>query len=148
MSFFDDLSPLGKILCGAALVAAAPVAAAAAIPVCAAIGTVGVGLGASSAAVVTASVTAVGAVETAAATVGTAMGGVGVAEAVKDGVDLMGYTPWGCIDCVSFTTGQYSKRYGFIYVNKHDDGTGDMSRSRKKSFEWYKTVIASNGETL
>ena len=46
-----------------------------------------------------------------------------------------GYTPWGCIDCVSFTTGQYSKRYGFIYVNKHDDGTGDMSRSRKKSFE-------------
>jgi hypothetical protein len=44
-----------------------------------------------------------------------------------DGVDLMGYTPWGCIDCVSFTTGQYSKRYGFIYVNKHDDGTGDFS---------------------
>ena len=65
-----------------------------------------------------------------------------------DGVDLMGYTPWGCIDCVSFTTGQYSKRYGFIYVNKHDDGTGDMSRSRKKSFNWYKAVIASNGENL
>ncbi len=63
-----------------------------------------------------------------------------------DGVDLMGYTPWGCIDCVSFTTRQYSKRYGFIYVNKHDDGTGDMSRSRKKSFNWYKEVIASNGE--
>ncbi|MGE6459862.1 family 1 glycosylhydrolase, partial [Klebsiella quasipneumoniae] len=55
---------------------------------------------------------------------------------------------WGCIDCVSFTTGQYSKRYGFIYVNKHDDGTGDMSRSRKKSFNWYKEVIASNGENL
>lgn len=52
-----------------------------------------------------------------------------------DGVDLMGYTPWGCIDCVSFTTGQYSKRYGFIYVNKHDDGTGDMSRSRKKKLQ-------------
>ncbi|MCL7651867.1 6-phospho-beta-glucosidase [Klebsiella pneumoniae] len=65
-----------------------------------------------------------------------------------DGVDLLGYTPWGCIDCVSFTTGQYSKRYGFIYVNKHDDGTGDMSRSRKKSFNWYKEVIASNGENL
>ena len=65
-----------------------------------------------------------------------------------DGVDLMGYTPWGCIDCVSFTTGQYNKRYGFIYVNKHDDGTGDMSRSRKKSFNWYKEVIASNGEKL
>ncbi|MFQ0859893.1 family 1 glycosylhydrolase, partial [Escherichia coli] len=44
--------------------------------------------------------------------------------------------------------GQYSKRYGFIYVNKHDDGTGDMSRSRKKSFSWYKEVIASNGENL
>ena len=43
---------------------------------------------------------------------------------------------------------QYSKRYGFIYVNKHDDGTGDMSRSRKKSFNWYKEVIASNGENL
>ena len=66
----------------------------------------------------------------------------------EDGVDLIGYTPWGCIDCVSFTTGQYSKRYGFIYVNKHDDGTGDMSRSRKKSFSWYKEVIASNGENL
>ncbi|EPI8443874.1 6-phospho-beta-glucosidase BglA, partial [Escherichia coli] len=65
-----------------------------------------------------------------------------------DGVDLMGYTPWGCIDCVSFTTGQYSKRYGFIYVNKHDDGAGDMSRSRKKSFNWYQEVIASNGEKL
>ncbi len=66
-----------------------------------------------------------------------------------DGVDLMGYTPWGCIDCVSFTTGQYSKRYGFIYVNKHDDGTGDMSRSRKEgASNWYKGVIASNGETL
>ena len=68
--------------------------------------------------------------------------------AIDDGVELMGYTPWGCIDCVSFTTGQYSKRYGFIYVNKHDDGTGDMSRSRKKSFNWYKEVIASNGENL
>ncbi|HBI9770287.1 TPA: family 1 glycosylhydrolase, partial [Escherichia coli] len=54
----------------------------------------------------------------------------------------------GCIDCVSFTTGQYSKRYGFIYVNKHDDGAGDMSRSRKKSFNWYQEVIASNGEKL
>ncbi len=65
-----------------------------------------------------------------------------------DGVELMGYTPWGCIDCVSFTTGQYDKRYGFIYVNQHDDGSGDMSRSRKKSFYWYQQVIASNGETL
>jgi len=66
----------------------------------------------------------------------------------EDGVDLMGYTPWGCIDCVSFTTGQYSKRYGFIYVDKHDDGTGTLARSRKKSFDWYKAVIASNGQQL
>lgn len=67
---------------------------------------------------------------------------------VEDGVNLMGYTPWGCIDCVSFTTGEYKKRYGFIYVNKHDDGTGDMSRSKKKSFHWYKEVISSNGEVV
>lgn len=66
----------------------------------------------------------------------------------EDGVDLMGYTPWGCIDCVSFTTGEYSKRYGFIYVDKNDDGTGTMARSRKLSFDWYKKVIASNGEEL
>ncbi|MDO6928317.1 family 1 glycosylhydrolase, partial [Acinetobacter baumannii] len=65
-----------------------------------------------------------------------------------DVVYLLGYTPWGCIDCVSVTTGQYSKRYGSSYVNKHDDGTGDMFRSRKKSFNWYKEVIASNGENL
>lgn len=65
-----------------------------------------------------------------------------------DGVDLMGYTPWGCIDCVSFTTGEYKKRYGFIYVDKHDDGSGTMARSKKKSFTWYKEVIASNGENL
>lgn len=55
-----------------------------------------------------------------------------------DGVDLMGYTPWGCIDCVSFNTGEYKKRYGFIYVDKHDDGSGTMKRMKKKSFEWYK----------
>ncbi|QKJ88535.1 6-phospho-beta-glucosidase [Paramixta manurensis] len=65
-----------------------------------------------------------------------------------DGVELMGYTPWGCIDCVSFTTGQYSKRYGFIHVDKHDDGSGTLARSKKKSFAWYQQVIASNGEQL
>nr|WP_321239465.1 6-phospho-beta-glucosidase [uncultured Tolumonas sp.] len=65
-----------------------------------------------------------------------------------DGVDLMGYTPWGCLDCVSFTTGEYRKRYGFIYVDKNDDGTGTMARSRKKSFNWYRDVIGSNGEKL
>lgn len=69
-------------------------------------------------------------------------------EAVKDGVDLMGYTPWGCIDLVSATTGEMAKRYGFIYVNKFDDGTGDLSRERKDSFYWYKKVIASNGEDV
>ncbi len=63
-----------------------------------------------------------------------------------DGVDLMGYTPWGCIDLVSFTTGEMKKRYGFIYVDKHDDGTGTLARSRKKSFYWFKGVIESNGE--
>lgn len=65
-----------------------------------------------------------------------------------DGVELMGYTPWGCIDCVSFTTGQYSKRYGFIHVDKNDDGSGTLKRSKKRSFGWYQQVIASNGEKL
>src|SRR5476649_2717446 len=67
---------------------------------------------------------------------------------LEDGVELMGYTPWGCIDCVSFTTGQYSKRYGFIHVDKNDDGTGTMARSKKESFAWYQKVIGSNGEVL
>jgi len=69
-------------------------------------------------------------------------------EAIKDGVELMGYTSWGCIDLVSASTGEYSKRYGFIYVDKHDDGTGTLERKRKKSFYWYKNVIESNGEKL
>lgn len=69
-------------------------------------------------------------------------------EAVEDGVNLMGYTPWGCIDLVSASTGEMAKRYGFIYVEKYDDGTGDLSRKKKKSFDWYKKVIASNGEDL
>ena len=71
-----------------------------------------------------------------------------MAEAVKDGVDLMGYTPWGCIDLVSASTGEMAKRYGFIFVNKYDDGTGDLSRERKDSFYWYQKVIATNGEDL
>lgn len=62
-----------------------------------------------------------------------------------DGVDLMGYTPWGCIDVVSFTTGEMKKRYGFIYVDKDNEGNGTLKRSKKKSFDWYKKVIASNG---
>ncbi|MFD1385617.1 6-phospho-beta-glucosidase [Oceanobacillus sp. FSL W7-1293] len=69
-------------------------------------------------------------------------------EAVEDGVDLMGYTSWGCIDLVSASTGEMSKRYGFIYVDKHDDGSGTLERKRKKSFYWYKDTIAANGANL
>lgn len=69
-------------------------------------------------------------------------------EAVEDGVDLMGYTPWGCIDLVSASTGEMAKRYGMIYVEKYDDGTGTLNRRRKDSFFWYKKVIKSNGEEL
>ena len=65
-----------------------------------------------------------------------------------DGVDLMGYTTWGPIDLVSAGTGEMSKRYGFIYVDRDDFGNGTLKRSKKKSFEWYKKVIASNGENL
>lgn len=61
-----------------------------------------------------------------------------------DGVELMGYTPWGCIDLVSFTTGELKKRYGFIYVDKDNEGNGSGRRFKKKSFEWYKQVIANN----
>ena len=71
-----------------------------------------------------------------------------MAEAVKDGVDLMGYTMWGCTDLVSASTGEMKKRYGLIYVDKHNDGSGDLHRERKDSFYWYKKVIASNGEEL
>lgn len=69
-------------------------------------------------------------------------------EAAADGVDLMGYTPWGCIDLVSASTGEMAKRYGFIYVDKYDDGTGTLERSRKKSFYWYQKVIRTNGADL
>ena len=65
-----------------------------------------------------------------------------------DGVDLMGYTPWGCIDLVSASTGEMKKRYGFIYVDKDDQGNGTLARRKKKSFDWYKKVIASDGEDL
>ena len=71
-----------------------------------------------------------------------------MAKAIYDGVDLMGYTMWGCIDLVSASTGEMSKRYGFIYVDLDDSGRGTMKRSRKKSFYWYKKVIESNGEDL
>ena len=65
-----------------------------------------------------------------------------------DGVELMGYTCWGPIDLVSVATGQMRKRYGFIYVDRDDSGAGSFERRKKKSFEWYRRVIASNGEDL
>jgi 6-phospho-beta-glucosidase len=71
-----------------------------------------------------------------------------IAGALDDGVDVMGYTPWGCIDLVSASTGEMSKRYGFIYVDLDDKGHGTLKRSKKKSFYWYKQVIASNGKKV
>ena len=65
-----------------------------------------------------------------------------------DGVDLLGYTTWGPIDLVSASTGEMSKRYGFIYVDRDDYGNGTLKRYKKKSYDWYKKVIASNGEDL
>lgn len=65
-----------------------------------------------------------------------------------DGVELLGYTPWGCIDLVSAGTGEMKKRYGFIYVDKDNEGKGTLKRTKKKSFFWYKKVIESNGEIL
>lgn len=65
-----------------------------------------------------------------------------------DGVELLGYTAWGCIDVVSFGTGEMRKRYGFIYVDRNDDGSGTGARYEKRSFEWYRKVIATNGEEL
>lgn len=71
-----------------------------------------------------------------------------VGNAIADGVEVMGYTSWGCIDLVSASTAELRKRYGFIYVDRNDDGTGSMKRYRKKSFYWYKNVIATNGTCL
>ena len=71
-----------------------------------------------------------------------------MADVIADGVDLIAYTPWGCIDLVSAGTGEMRKRYGFIHVDKYDDGTGTMERRRKDSFYWYKKVITSNGEDV
>lgn len=71
-----------------------------------------------------------------------------IIDSVNDGVEVMGYTPWGCIDLVSASTGQMSKRYGMVYVDKDDDGNGDGKRYKKDSFYWYKKAIESNGEVL
>ena len=73
---------------------------------------------------------------------------VQVREAIADGVQVLGYTSWGCIDLVSASTAQMSKRYGFIYVDRDDDGAGTLERYRKKSFGWYRDLIASNGRSL
>lgn len=71
-----------------------------------------------------------------------------LSEAIKDGVEVMGYTTWGCIDLVSASTAELKKRYGFIYVDRNDDGTGSLERYKKQSFYWYKNVIATNGDSL
>lgn len=71
-----------------------------------------------------------------------------IAAAIEEGVPVMGYTPWGCIDMVSMSTSQMSKRYGFIYVDLDDEGNGTYARSRKKSFWWYQKVIETNGSCL
>ena len=68
--------------------------------------------------------------------------------AINDGVDLIGYTTWRYIDLVSAGTGQMSKRYGFIYVDRDDDGKDTLERMPKDSFYWYKKVIKSNGKDL
>lgn len=71
-----------------------------------------------------------------------------IKEAIVDGVDVFGYTSWGCIDCISASTSQMSKRYGYIYVDQDDMGRGTNRRIKKKSFYWYKNLIDSNGESL
>ncbi|MGX1830714.1 6-phospho-beta-glucosidase [Paenibacillus taichungensis] len=68
-----------------------------------------------------------------------------MAEAIQDGVELLGYTSWGPIDLVSAGTGEMKKRYGYIYVDRNNDGSGTLRRVKKKSFHWYKEVIANNG---
>ncbi len=73
---------------------------------------------------------------------------VQVGEALTDGVDVLGYTSWGCIDLVSASTAQLSKRYGFVYVDRNDDGSGTLERYKKKSFDWYAEVIRTNGASL
>jgi 6-phospho-beta-glucosidase len=71
-----------------------------------------------------------------------------IREAVSDGANVMGYTTWSPIDSVSAGTGEMKKRYGFVYVDRHDDGTGDYKRIKKDSFAWYKKCIQSNGESI
>ncbi|SEM55553.1 6-phospho-beta-glucosidase [Mesobacillus persicus] len=69
-------------------------------------------------------------------------------EAIEDGVEIIGYTSWGPIDIVSASTGEMKKRYGYIYVDKDNEGNGSLNRKKKKSFNWYKQVIESDGTKL
>jgi 6-phospho-beta-glucosidase len=71
-----------------------------------------------------------------------------MAEAIEDGVDIIGYTSWGPIDIVSASTGEMKKRYGYIYVDRDNEGNGTLERKKKKSFYWYKNVIATKGSVL
>lgn len=71
-----------------------------------------------------------------------------IASAIEDGVQVLGYTPWASIDLVSASTGEMSKRYGLIYVDRNDNGRGSFDRKKKKSFDWYKKAINSNGADL
>ncbi|KGM45429.1 hypothetical protein NP83_06285 [Neobacillus niacini] len=71
-----------------------------------------------------------------------------MSEAIEVGVEIIGYTSWGPIDLVSASTGEMKRRYGYIYVDRDNEGNGTLKRSKKKSFEWYKDVIATNGEKL
>ena len=73
---------------------------------------------------------------------------VELGKAIEDGVEIMGYTSWGCIDLVSASTAELKKRYGFIYVDRQNDGSGTLERYKKKSFHWYKEVIRTNGGSL
>lgn len=66
----------------------------------------------------------------------------------EDGVELWGYTTWGCIDLVSAGTDEMKKRYGFIYIDRDNDGKGSLKHSKKKLFNWYKEVIVSNGASV
>ncbi|MNJ60192.1 Aryl-phospho-beta-D-glucosidase BglH [compost metagenome] len=69
-------------------------------------------------------------------------------EAIQDGVEIIGYTSWGPIDIVSASSGEMKKRYGYIYVDRDNQGKGTLRRIKKKSFNWYKNVIQSNGGSL
>jgi len=73
---------------------------------------------------------------------------VQVREAIDDGVEVLGYTSWGPIDLISASKAEIGKRYGFIYVDRQDDGSGTLARTRKKSFYWYQDVIRTHGASL